>query len=113
LIRYKGPRVGANESRRHLAHYTKGIVGSAPYRARLTQINSASEAAQILIELAEKIAGVQGRIELIGAINLSDSTHIRDINFEEREEPSEGNGDSESNIKTPSYFSSFAPIAKP
>jgi len=47
LIAYKGERVGANESRRHLTHYTKGILNSAPFRNRLTQIKNAAEAAEI------------------------------------------------------------------
>jgi nifR3 family TIM-barrel protein len=61
LIRYKGQRIGANESRRHLTHYTKGIAGSAPFRARLTQINTAAEAAAILAELAEKVGGMEAK----------------------------------------------------
>jgi phosphoglycerate dehydrogenase-like enzyme len=44
-----------NESRRHLTHYTKGIPDSAPYRARLTQINNQLEMLAILSELAEKV----------------------------------------------------------
>jgi nifR3 family TIM-barrel protein len=60
LIDYKGERVGANESRRHLSHYTKGIQGSAPFRARLSQVKDKAEVVQILAELAREVAGVEG-----------------------------------------------------
>lgn len=68
LMQYKGARVGANESRRHLTHYTKGINGSAPYRARLTQINNAEEIVPILAELACKVAGKSGQDEFLAAV---------------------------------------------
>jgi len=61
LISYKGLRIGTNESRRHLTHYTKGIRDSAPYRVRLTQINNQAEMVVILSELAEKVAGKEGQ----------------------------------------------------
>ncbi len=61
LIKYKGVRVGTNESRRHITHYTKGIPQSAPYRHRLTQITTADDAATILTELAEHIGGKRGQ----------------------------------------------------
>ncbi len=60
LINYKGIKIGTNESRRHMVHYTKGIPGSAPYRARLTQINNQLELLSILSELAELVAGKEG-----------------------------------------------------
>ncbi|HEY9679715.1 MAG TPA: tRNA dihydrouridine synthase DusB [Drouetiella sp.] len=65
LMAYKGARIGSNESRRHLVHYTKGIVGSAPYRNRLTQINGAEDAATILAELAEHVGGTDGRARFL------------------------------------------------
>jgi tRNA-dihydrouridine synthase B len=61
LIRYKGVRVGTNESRRHLTHYTKGIPNSAPFRSRLTQVASSSEVVDILAQLAEQVGGVEGK----------------------------------------------------
>jgi tRNA-dihydrouridine synthase B len=79
LMAYKGLRVGANESRRHLVHYTKGIVGSAPYRARLTQINSRDEMVTILAELAYKVAGKEGHEQFMSAAsqnNLSEKNEL-------------------------------------
>ncbi len=61
LMRYKGLRIGANESRRHLTHYTKGISGAAPFRARLTQITGHAELVTVLAELAEHAAGKNGK----------------------------------------------------
>lgn len=69
LTQYKGDRVGANESRRHLTHYTKGMPGAAPFRARLTQITSAREAAAILAELAEQIEGKEARDAFLAALD--------------------------------------------
>jgi len=60
LIGYKGLKVGVNESRCHLIHYTKGIPSAAPYRARLTQVASLKDIVDILSELALKIAGKSG-----------------------------------------------------
>lgn len=68
LIAYKGVRVGTNESRRHLTHYTKGIHNSAQFRARLTQIKTAREALDILSELAEQVAGKEGRERFLLAV---------------------------------------------
>jgi len=68
LINYKGLRIGTNESRRHLVHYTKGIPGSSPYRVRLTQINSQLEMLDILSELAEKVAGKDGQQKFLEAV---------------------------------------------
>lgn len=67
LIAYKGVRVGTNESRRHLTHYTKGISHSAPFRARLTQIKTAQEALDVLSELAEQVGGTSGRKRFVEA----------------------------------------------
>ncbi|MFX7747861.1 hypothetical protein ABTK03_21010, partial [Acinetobacter baumannii] len=46
-------------------HYTKGITGSAPFRARLTQIASAADVAVILAELAEKVGGTEARLAFL------------------------------------------------
>ncbi len=93
LVRYKGPRVGINESRRHLTHYTKGIEGAAPYRARLTQVNNTEEVAAILAELAEKVAGTETlRLFLLA---------VEQENFKNSEHPGKWHSDSESCVQTP------------
>lgn len=68
LIKYKGVKVGTDQSRRHLTHYTKGIRGAAPFRARLTQIKSAAEALSVLAELAELSSGPAGKDEFLSAV---------------------------------------------
>jgi nifR3 family TIM-barrel protein len=105
LINYKGVRVGTNESRRHLTHYTKGIPQSSPYRSRLTQIQSAGEAAQILAELAEQVAGTDGKRRFLSAVEQND--------FENGKQPGEGNGNGESSIHAPVDRIAFSPVAKP
>ncbi len=117
LIQYKGARVGANESRRHLTHYTKGITGSAPFRARLTQITTAAEVAVILTELAEMVAGSDGRRDLILAVQeadaLAQSLAVKNANLKDGENPGKRNGNSESRIHTPVNWVPLSPIAKP
>ena len=113
LILYKGARVGANESRRHLTHYTKGIIGSAPYRARLTQITTAAEAAVILTELAEKVGGMEGQRDFILAVQEADSLTVKNTDLHNGENPGERNGNRESHIHTPVNRIAFSPIAKP
>jgi tRNA-dihydrouridine synthase B len=71
LINYKGLRVGTNESRRHLVHYTKGIEGSAPFRARLTQITNQDDMVTILSELAYKVGGKLGQEQFLTAVHNS------------------------------------------
>jgi len=105
LVRYKGVRVGTNESRRHLTHYTKGIPDTATYRTRLTQIQSAAEAAQILAELAEQVGGTDGKRRFLSA--------VEDDDFENSKEPGERHGDSESSVHAPVNGVAFAPVAKP
>lgn len=105
LIRYKGPRVGVNESRRHLTHYTKGIIHSAPFRARLTQISSASAAADILAELAEQVGGLTGRERFLLAVQQD--------NLEYGEHPGEGDADHKGCIQSPVNVVAFAPLAIP
>jgi nifR3 family TIM-barrel protein len=68
LIKYKGVKVGTDQSRRHLTHYTKGIRGAAPFRARLTQIKSAAEALDVLAELAELASGTTGKQAFLAAV---------------------------------------------
>jgi hypothetical protein len=121
LIRYKGLRVGANESRRHLTHYTKGITGTAPFRARLTQINASSEVAAILTELAEMIGGSEGKRDFLEAAEASEYAaannlplfSVQDTDFENSETPGERDGKRESHVHTPVNIFSLAPVAKP
>jgi nifR3 family TIM-barrel protein len=68
LIKYKGARVGANESRKHLGHYTKGIPNAAPFRARLAKIQSFEEACEILAELAYEVGGTEGRTRFLESL---------------------------------------------
>lgn len=105
LIKYKGVRVGTNESRRHMTHYTKGIRNSAQYRARLTQITSAQEVVKILSELAYDSAGEEGRKRFLVA--------VQDYDFEDCEHPGKGNGNGESSLKTPVNRHTVFPVAKP
>jgi tRNA-dihydrouridine synthase B len=105
LISYKGPRVGANESRRHMVHYTKGIVGSAPYRARLTQIQCAADAAVILAELAEMVAGSDGKRRFL--------LHVEEDDLHQSKHPSKRHGNSESGIQPPVNGVAFSPVAVP
>lgn len=105
LVRYKGVRVGTNESRRHLTHYTKGITGSAPFRARLTQIESAAQAAAILAELAYIVGGKEGEERFLLAVENYD--------LEKSEHPGKRHGDCESGLEAPVDLRSFSPVAKP
>ena len=69
LIQYKGPRVGTQESRRHLCYYTKGIPGGANFRSRLTQITSVEDAINILSDLAFHIESTKGKENFLLGIN--------------------------------------------
>ena len=105
LIEYKGVKVGTSESRRHLTQYTKGVHNSAPYRARLTQVESAREIVDILAEFAEQSAGKEGRDRFLAV--------VEDYDLEEREHPDEGNGDGKRNLQPPVDVRPVAPVAKP
>ncbi len=105
LIKYKGLRIGTNESRRHLTHYTKGIPGSAPYRARLTQINNQQEMLTILSELAEKVSGKEGQKSFLLAVEHN--------NFENGKEPDKGSSNNITNVFSPVNVLPFLPIAIP
>ncbi|MBZ0187564.1 MAG: tRNA dihydrouridine synthase DusB [Candidatus Obscuribacterales bacterium] len=105
LIRYKGVRVGTNESRRHLTHYTKGISHSAPYRARLTQIKSAREIVDILCELAEQSAGSEAKRRFLASVENYD--------FEDCKHPSERDGNSKDCFEPPVNVGAILPVAKP
>lgn len=105
LIKYKGVRVGTNESRRHMTHYTKGIPKSAPFRNRLTQISSAREVVDILSELALLSAGKEGQDRFLAAVENYD--------FEDCEHPGEGNSNGKGCFKTPVNGNAVLPVAKP
>lgn len=105
LVRYKGQRVGINESRRHLTHYTKGITGAAPYRNRLTQITSLGDAAQVLCELAYFCGGKEGSERFLLAVEQD--------NLKYGEHPGKGDSHRESSIQAPVNVVSVLPVAKP
>jgi len=105
LVHYKGLRVGTNESRRHLTHYTKGIVGSAPFRARLTKVESLADIAQILSELAQMAEGQAAKEAFL--------FKIEDVDFTKSEYPSAREGINTKSIKAPVDLCAFSPIAKP
>lgn len=105
LIQYKGLRVGTNESRRHMTHYTKGIPGGAVYRNRLTQISSAGEALNILAELAASFAGAAGKDRFLLAVEQDYLEYCK--------KPSEGNSNSEDSVQSPVDFGAVTPVAIP
>jgi nifR3 family TIM-barrel protein len=105
LLHYKGPRVGINESRRHLTQYTKGITGAAPFRNRLTQIISTEDAAQIMAELALTAAGEEGQKRFL--------LTVEQANFKYSEHPGKRDGNREGCIKAPVYVNAIAPVAVP
>jgi nifR3 family TIM-barrel protein len=76
LIAYKGVRVGTSEGRRHLINYTKGIHKSAPYRNRLTQVTTAREIVDILTELVEQEAGIEGKVRFLDAVQRYDIENV-------------------------------------
>lgn len=105
LTFYKGERTGSNESRRHLTHYTKGMVGAAPYRNRLTQINSSQEAAIILAELAELTCGVEGRDEFL--------RNVENHNLKNGEQPGKWHRHGKHSVQSPVDVVAVAPVAIP
>ncbi len=52
LVREKGERTGIAESRKHMAWYTHGVRGASSARAKLMTVNSLTDIAEILSELA-------------------------------------------------------------
>jgi len=105
LIRYKGVRIGTNESRRHLTHYTKGIANSAPFRARLTQIQTAAEAVEILSELCFQVGGQEGRRRFLLGVEQD--------NLDNGEHPGERGGDGEGGLEPPVDVRTLGPVAIP
>jgi tRNA-dihydrouridine synthase B len=105
LVKYKGLRIGINESRRHVINYTKGIIGAAPYRARLTQVLDLQAAADILAELALEIGGTDGQKRFLLGVEQN--------NLENGEHPGEGYGNGESSVQSPVDVRSVLPVAIP
>ena len=105
LIAYKGVRVGTNESRRHLTHYTKGIPGGAAFRNRLTQIKTAGEAMQILAELAEHADGTAGKERFLLAVEKNYLEYCK--------HPGEGHADGKNGVAREVDFLSLTPVAVP
>ena len=105
LAKYKGSRIGINESRRHLTQYTKGISGAAPFRNRLTQIGSLTDCAQILSELAYVVGGKEGQERFLRAVEQDD--------LKNGKEPGEGYSDRESSVQAPVDVRAVLPVAKP
>lgn len=105
LVRYKGERVGINESRRHLTHYTKGISGAAPFRNRLTQIKNLVEAASILAELALICGGKEGLERFLLAVEHD--------NFKYGKHPGEWHSHGEGSVQAPVDVDAVLPVAKP
>jgi tRNA-dihydrouridine synthase B len=105
LIRYKGVRVGTNESRRHMIHYTKGFPGGAVFRNRLTQIKTAAEAMNILAELAETADGTAGRERFLFAVEKDYLEYCK--------HPGERHGDSNNGVFSEVDFIALTPVAVP
>lgn len=105
LVLYKGLRVGTSESRRHLTHYTKGIVGGAVFRNRLTQISNVEDAVEVLSDLAEHVGGPEGRQRFL--------LTIESAYFEYRKHPGEGTGNREDGVHAPVDVDAVSPVAIP
>lgn len=105
LVRYKGLRVGTSESRRHLTHYTKGMVGGAVFRGRLTQINKVEDAMNTLADLAEHVGGKEGKDAFLFAIENDYLEYCK--------HPGKGASDSKHGVHAPVDVDSVAPVAVP
>jgi tRNA-dihydrouridine synthase B len=57
-IRWKGPRLGIFEMRRHYTNYFKGIPDFKPFRTRLVEVETAEEVYAILDEVIETYLGM-------------------------------------------------------
>lgn len=58
-IRWKGPKLGVLEMRRHYASYFKGIPDFKPYRTRLVEVNTFEEVQLILNEVLENYSQLE------------------------------------------------------
>lgn len=57
-MRWKGPRLGIFEMRRHYTNYFKGIPDFKPFRTKLVEVETAEEVYAILDEVIENYAGM-------------------------------------------------------
>ena len=57
-MRWKGPRLGIFEMRRHYTNYFKGIPDFKPFRTKLVEVETAEEVYAILDEVIETYAGM-------------------------------------------------------
>lgn len=105
LVKYKGLRVGTSESRRHMTHYTKGITGGASFRNRLTQITSVEDTLNVLSDLAEHVAGPDGRARFLLAVERTYLEYCK--------HPGEGTGDRKNCVQTPVDVDAITPVAVP
>ncbi|MEG1413053.1 MAG: tRNA dihydrouridine synthase DusB [Acidaminococcaceae bacterium] len=55
LIAFKGEKIAVKEMRRHACTYTKGLPGSAAYRSRFHEVNTAMDVAKLLAEYEQKL----------------------------------------------------------
>ena len=88
-----------------MTHYTKGISGAAPFRARLTQITCAQDAAVILAELCVLVGGKEGKERFL--------TNVENDNQKNSVEPGERHGQREEGLKSPVDLGTLAPVAVP
>ena len=105
LVRYKGLKVGTSESRRHLTHYTKGIVGGAVFRNRLTQTNTVEDALNTLADLAEHCDGKEGRDTFLLAVENDYLEYCK--------HPGEGTRNRKDSVHAPVDLDTVAPVAVP
>jgi tRNA-dihydrouridine synthase len=52
-VKWKGPKLGVLEMRRHYANYLKGIPNIKPLRTKLVTINTATEIEEVLDQTAD------------------------------------------------------------
>jgi len=105
LVQYKGLRIGTSESRRHMTHYTKGIIGGAAFRNRLTQISKVEDALDVLADLSEHVAGPSGREGFLFGVERAYLEYCK--------HPGKGNSDRENCVHAPVDVYAVAPVTKP
>lgn len=62
-IRWKGPRLGIFEMRKHYTNYFRALPEFKPYRIRLVEANDYTEVAAILEEVSENYAGIADLVQ--------------------------------------------------
>lgn len=58
-VKWKGPRVGIFEMRRHYANYLKGIQNIKPLRSQLVLMNTMEEVEEALLTFEQGLAGAE------------------------------------------------------